>query len=159
MENASEGRVVVALCGEVGLDYGIRTLERLRELDAETDLVVCARASAALGPAAPAVRALATRVHAEHNQAARIASGSFLTSGMVVVPCDAGSLAAISLGLATTLAYRAADVTLKERRPLVLAVPSGTPPRTPDVPGLTVLTLGGPLDETVDRLLEPLRVG
>lgn len=107
---------------------------------------------------------LATREYAEENQAARISSGSFLTRGMVVVPCDARSLAAIAMGLATNLVYRAADVTLKERRPLVLGLteqPAGAIERdvlarAEGVPGLLALPLAGPPEEAAASLLARL---
>lgn len=158
-------RVVVALSGGRGLAYGVRLLEILQHT-AETHLVVGPATAAALGAGADAVRALATQVYAERNQAARISSGSFLTCGMIVAPCDAGSLAAIVMGLATNLVYRAADVTLKERRPLALGVPSAALAgvghdmlaRAAIVPGLAVLELGAEIDADADALLAHLGI-
>jgi len=121
------GRVVVGLTGGPGAAFGVRLLEVLAALPVETHLVMCRCASRAIaretGRAPEQIRALADRVYAERNQAARISSGSFLTLGMAIAPCSASSLASIGLGLATNLVHRAADVTLKEGRPLVLVVP------------------------------------
>ena len=95
---------------------------------------------------------------------APISSGSFLTRGMVVAPCDAAALGAISLGLASNLVFRAADVTLKEQRPLVLGLTTARPSalerehlaRLAEVPGLVAVVLEGPPDEAAEGLLEPL---
>jgi 4-hydroxy-3-polyprenylbenzoate decarboxylase len=152
---------VVALAGREGLGYGVGLLEALRETPVETHVVLTEPAEDALGADAGAARALADHVYALDNQAARIASGSFLTRGMLVVPCDAGSVAAIALGLASNLVYRAADVTLKERRPLVLAVvPSALATVDPEIlerargaPGLVLVSLEGPRADAVALLL------
>ena len=117
-----------------------------------------------LGAEYDRIRGLAAQVYAPSNQAARISSGSFLTRGMVVAPCDGAALAAISLGLATNLVYRAADVTLKERRPLVLGLVANGPmaierdhlARAAEVPGLSTVPLEGPVDEAVARLVDLL---
>lgn len=158
-------RVVVALSGGYGLAYGVRLLEILGSA-AETHLVVGGAAAEALGAGADAVRALADHVYAEGNQAARISSGSFLTRGMIVAPCDAGSLGAIVMGLATNLVYRAADVTLKERRPLVLGVPASAMvlvghemlARAAVVPGLVALELEDDVEPAATRLLAQLGI-
>jgi len=157
-------RIVVGIAGRQGLEYGSALLETLRAAGIESHLVVTAAAAAALGPDAQALRALADRDYAETNQAARISSGSFLTRGMIVAPCDAGSLASIAMGLATNLVYRAADVTLKESRPLVLGLPEAPSgaverdmlARAAAVPGLAVLPLSGPADEAAAGLLAQL---
>lgn len=161
----SKERVVVALSGGCGLAYGVRLLEILRSA-AETHLVVGRVAAAALGAGADDVSALADQVYAEGNQAARISSGSFLTRGMIVAPCDAGSLAAIVMGLATNLVYRAADVTLKEGRPLVLGMPATAMAgvgremlaRAAFVPGLVVLELETEIDPAAAVLLAQLGI-
>jgi 4-hydroxy-3-polyprenylbenzoate decarboxylase len=83
---------------------------------------------------------------------------------MLVVPCDGAALAAITLGLATNLVYRAADVTLKEQRPLVLGLTTPDPSpiereqlsRAAEVPGLVAVALEGSPDEAVERLLAQL---
>jgi polyprenyl P-hydroxybenzoate/phenylacrylic acid decarboxylase-like protein len=159
-------RVVVGLSSVDALAYGLRLLEILRDGDVETHVVVSRDASRALGTNAARVKTLAAHTYASENQAARISSGSFLTRGMVVAPCDVSSVAAIVMGLATNLVYRAADVTLKEGRPLVLGVPAEALERIPDeireraagVPGLELLPLAGPPDEAVAALLAQLGV-
>jgi 4-hydroxy-3-polyprenylbenzoate decarboxylase len=119
-------RLVVAMTGASGAVYGVRLLERLRELPVETHLVMTRWARVTLEDETPYsfadVKALADEVHAENDLAAEIASGSFLTRGMAIVPCTTKTLAAIATGFSHNLVCRAADVTLKERRPLVLAV-------------------------------------
>ena len=124
-----QGRVVVGLTGGPGAAFGVRLLEVLARLPVETHLVMCRSASRAIAPETgrvpDEVRGLADRVYAERNQAARISSGSFLTLGMAIAPCSPSTLSSIGLGLATNLVHRAADVTIKEGRPLVLLVPGG----------------------------------
>jgi len=119
-------RLVVGLTGEVGTRHGVRLLELLRPTPVETHLVLCSCARRGIreetGRPPEEVQALADRAYGEWNQAAKISSGSFLTLGMVVAPCSRRSLASISLGYANTLIHRAADVTMKEGRPLVLLV-------------------------------------
>lgn len=156
------GRVVVGMASGEGVSYGMRVLEALREADAEIHLVMTHASEEALGGDARRARSLADQAYALENQAAPISSGSFLTRGMVVAPCDAAGLAAVTLGLATNLVFRAADVTLKERRPLVVGL---VPPRAPttapdehiaraaDVPGLHLVPLEGPEDDAVVALL------
>jgi 4-hydroxy-3-polyprenylbenzoate decarboxylase len=159
-------RTVVGIAARERLDIGVRLLEALHDAGEETHLVLTTTASAALGEEARAVVALADRGYGERNQAARISSGSFLTRGMVVAPCDGASLAAITMGLATNLVYRAADVTLKERRPLVLGLVGDRPnhaerenhERAARVPGLVTLRLGNSLDDSVHRLLTALGI-
>jgi 4-hydroxy-3-polyprenylbenzoate decarboxylase len=122
----SPDRVVVGMSGREGIAYGARLLEVLGERSFERHLVASSRARDALGAhvgfGPGALRLLADRIYGDDNQAARISSGSFLTRGMVVAPCSLGSLAAIANGLATNLVHRAADVTVKEGRPLVLGL-------------------------------------
>lgn len=118
-------RVVVGISGASGAVYGVRLLQALRELGGiETHLVVSGAGwqnlRHELDLPRPAVEALADVVHEVTNVGARIASGSFLTEGMVVAPCSMRTLAAIAHGLGDNLLTRAADVTLKERRRLVL---------------------------------------
>jgi len=119
-------RIVVAITGASGAIYGIRVLELLRELPIETHLVVSKWARVTIEQetayALADVRALADVSYAENDQAAAISSGSFKTRGMVVAPCSTKTLAAIATGFSHNLICRAADVTLKERRPLVVAV-------------------------------------
>jgi 4-hydroxy-3-polyprenylbenzoate decarboxylase len=159
-------RTVVGMAAGERLNYGIGLLDALRRAGEETHMVLTATATRALGDDAEAVLARADRTYAERNQAARISSGSFLTRGMVVAPCDSASLAAITMGLATNLVYRAADVTLKELRPLVLGLVGDGPPhieresleRAAHVPKLVTMRLEGPVDDAVDRLLGALGI-
>ena len=119
-------RIIVAMTGATGTIYGIRLLEMLKESDIETHLVLSRWAARTLvdetSYAVEEVQALATRVYPLTDQGAAISSGSFITDGMIVVPCSMRTLAAIAHGLGDNLIHRAADVTLKERRRLVLAV-------------------------------------
>lgn len=117
-------RVIVGICGASGACLGIRALELLAQLGAETHLVITKAARATLAQETDLtvadVRRLATEVHSEHDLGAPIASGSFPTDGMLVAPCSAKTLSGIANCYDDTLLVRAADVTLKERRPLVL---------------------------------------
>ncbi len=120
-------RVVVAITGASGTVYGIRALELLGEVpDVETHLIMSGPAKTTLAietdHAVADVEALADHVHGARDIAAPISSGSFRTEGMVVAPCSIRSLSAIALSNSSDLISRSADVTLKERRPLVLMV-------------------------------------
>ena len=119
-------RLVVAITGASGAMYGIRLLERLRELPVETHLIVSRWARVTIEHetdyAFADVKALADVSYAENDQAAAVSSGSFATRGMVIAPCSTKTLAGIATGFSHNLVCRAADVALKERRPLVLAV-------------------------------------
>ena len=121
-----DDRLVVAITGASGAIYGIRVLELLRELPVETHLVLSKWARVTIEQetayALADVRALADVTWAENDQAAAISSGSFKTRGMIVAPCSTKTLAAIATGFSHNLVCRAADVTLKERRPLILMV-------------------------------------
>ncbi|MDA3623829.1 non-oxidative hydroxyarylic acid decarboxylases subunit B [Saccharopolyspora sp. WRP15-2] len=124
-------RLVVGMTGATGAPLGLRLLERLAELpEVETHLVISrwARATVELetGLSAKEIGKLADVVHNPDDQGASISSGSFRTGGMVIVPCSMKTLAGIRAGYADGLVARAADVTIKERRPLVL-VPRETP--------------------------------
>jgi flavin prenyltransferase len=126
MNAPAKPRLVVGITGASGAIYGIRLLERLRELDVETHLVVTSWARVTIehetGYTLAQTKALADVTYGEGDQAAAISSGSFLTHGMVVAPCSTKTLAAIANGFSHNLVARAADVTLKERRRLVLVV-------------------------------------
>lgn len=119
-------RLVVALSGASGAVYGVRTLERLAETDVEVHLVVSKHALLTLRTEtdyAPGyLRELAYETHSPGDVGAAIASGSFRCDGMIVVPCSIKTLSGIATSYADDLITRAADVTLKERRPLVLVV-------------------------------------
>lgn len=119
-------RLIVGISGASGVIYGARLLELLRKLPVETHLVVSRSAEIALAletDLKPAdLRARADVAHAIGDMAAPIASGSFQTLGMIIAPCSIRSMSEIATGVTTTLLTRAADVVLKERRRLVLAV-------------------------------------
>jgi flavin prenyltransferase len=117
-------RLVVAMTGATGAIIGIRLLEALRELEVETHLVVSRWARATITEETPytvrEVTDLAAVSYSPDDQGAAISSGSFRTDGMVVAPCSMKTVAGIRTGYANDLVGRAADVTLKERRRLVL---------------------------------------
>jgi 4-hydroxy-3-polyprenylbenzoate decarboxylase len=119
-------RLIVGITGASGVVYGVRLLEILRTLPVESHLVMSRSAEIALAHETlfklADVQKLANVVHPVQDIAAAISSGSFRTLGMVVAPCSMRTLAEIATGVTTTLLTRAADVTLKERRRLVLMV-------------------------------------
>jgi flavin prenyltransferase len=119
-------RLIVGISGASGIVYGVRLLEALRDARVETHLVMTRSAQVTLAHELPlkvaAVQALASVTHRVDDIGASIASGSFLTMGMVVAPCSIRSLSEIATGVTSTLLTRAADVVLKERRRLVLMV-------------------------------------
>lgn len=119
-------RIIIGVTGATGTVYAVRLLELLRPTDVETHLVMSRWAVRTLlhetRHTREAVEALADVVYNVNDLGAAIASGSFVTSGMMVVPCSARSLAAIAHGVGDHLVHRAADVVLKERRRLLLAV-------------------------------------
>ena len=120
-------RLVVALTGASGSIYGIRLLEMLRlNPELEIHLVISAAGKRTLVEETDwkltDVEALAHHVHDVKDIGASIASGSFRTAGMVIAPCSIKTAGAIAACYADTLVSRAADVTLKEGRPLVLVV-------------------------------------
>ncbi|HWB50001.1 MAG TPA: UbiX family flavin prenyltransferase [Stellaceae bacterium] len=169
-------RLIVGISGASGVAYGARLLALLQPLPVETHLVMSRTAEmtlaleTALKPAD--LRARADVAHAIGDLAAPIASGSFRTLGMLIVPCSIRSMSEIATGVTTTLLTRAADVVLKERRPLVLAVRE-TPLHTghlrtmtalsemgaiiaPPVPALYAkpATIEAMIDHTLGRLLD-----
>lgn len=129
-ENAAgsgvKDRLVVGISGASGVVLGIRLIEALGELDVESHLVISKAAQLTIGlETGRTPKAIAARARASYNPgdvAAPIASGSFKTRGMIVAPCSVRSMSEIATGTTSTLLTRAADVTLKERRPLVLVV-------------------------------------
>ena len=141
-------RIVVGLAGSSGPIYGIRTLEVLKQLGVETHLVVSdgARRTIPLETrgqwTAEKVQALATVVYDNHDLAASISSGSFATDGMIVVPCSMKTLAGVAHGLSRSLVERAADVMLKERRPLII-VPRETPMSLPQLRNMVLCAEAG----------------
>jgi 4-hydroxy-3-polyprenylbenzoate decarboxylase len=126
LEGDERLRLIIGITGATGTIYGVRLLERLRELDVETHLVISRWGSRTLLHETPYTReqveALATVAYAPGDMGASISSGSFRTDGMIIAPCSAKSLAAIAHGFGESLIHRAADVVLKEHRKLVLAV-------------------------------------
>lgn len=119
-------RMVVGISGASGAIYGARTLDALKDLGVETHLVVTKAALLTLSQetdlSPDELTAKASVVHKRGDVGATIASGSFRTLGMIVAPCSIKTMSEIATGVTSTLLTRAADVTLKERRPLVLMV-------------------------------------
>ena len=118
--------MVVGISGASGVVFGVRILQVLREVGVATHLVMSRSAEVTiaheLDMKVAAVRELATVVHAIGDIGATISSGSFRTLGMIVAPCSMRSMSEIATGVTSSLLTRAADVTLKERRRLVLMV-------------------------------------
>jgi len=140
-------RLIVAITGASGAVYGVRLLQRMREIGGtETHLLLSAagvlNVHQELGLKRGEVEVLADVVHNVADVGATIASGSFRTDGMVIAPCSVKSLAAISIGLADNLIARAADVCLKERRRLVLLVRE-TPLNLAHIRAMEAVTLMG----------------
>ena len=169
-------RLVVGMSGASGSVYGVRLLARARALGLETHLVVTPAGMLnvhhELGLDRAALAALADHHHAPGDIGACVASGSFETAAMVVAPCSMKTLAAIAHGFGDNLLTRAADVTLKERRRLLLLVRE-TPFNLAHLRNMTAVTeMGGivfpPLpafynkpasiddlvDDTVERVLQ-----
>ncbi|WAC61078.1 UbiX family flavin prenyltransferase [Brevundimonas sp. SL130] len=119
-------RLVVGISGASGAIYGARVLDALKDLGVESHLVVTKAALLTLSQEtdlSPAdLTAKASVVHKLADVGATIASGSFKTLGMIVAPCSVKTMSEIATGVTSSLLTRAADVTLKERRPLVLMV-------------------------------------
>src|SRR5436309_3031822 len=126
MNETNPTRLIVGLTGATGTIFGVRLLQMLHGSGVETHMVMSKWAARTLihetQHTVEEIQDLATRNYPLGDQGAAISSGSFLTLGMVVVPCSMRTLAAIAHGLGDNLIHRAADVILKERRKLVLAV-------------------------------------
>ena len=173
-------RVIVGVTGATGAVYAVRLLARLRETGRETHLIASPagllNVHHELGLDRKALEALADVAYNPADVGAAIASGSFATEAMVVAPCSMKTLAAVAHGLSDNLLSRAADVTLKERRRLVLMVRE-TPLNLAHLRNMTAVTeMGGvifpPLpafyhrpqtiaemvDDTVERVLALLGV-
>jgi 4-hydroxy-3-polyprenylbenzoate decarboxylase len=175
MESAVRPRIVVGVSGATGATYAVRLLKRLRTAGCESHLV--ATPSAILnvhhevGLSRQELEALADKAYNPSDVGAVIASGSFATHAMIVAPCSMRTLGAVAHGLSDNLLTRAADVTLKERRRLVLMVRE-TPFNLAHLRNMTAVTeMGGiifpPLpafylgltaiddlvDETIERVL------
>jgi len=119
-------RIIIAIAGASGVIYGVRMLEVLKDIDCETHLIISEAGRLNIKIETPyspdEVVRMADHVHAHKDMAASLASGSFQTSGMVVVPCTIKTLSGIAHSYNENLIVRAADVTLKEKRKLVLVV-------------------------------------
>jgi 4-hydroxy-3-polyprenylbenzoate decarboxylase len=119
-------RVVVAITGATGAILGIRLLQRLAEFGVERHLIVSAWGARTIAHETEydidQVRELADVTHKVTDLGATLSSGSFITRGMIIAPCSVKTLSAIATGLSADLIARAADVTLKERRRLILMV-------------------------------------
>jgi 4-hydroxy-3-polyprenylbenzoate decarboxylase len=121
-------RIIIGLTGASGSIYGWRMLEKLRARggDVEIHLVLSRSgertAFLEMGKAAADFKALADFSYPVEDIGCRLASGSFSTGGMVIAPCSIHTMSSIAAGISSNLMVRAADVTLKERRPLVLMV-------------------------------------
>ena len=119
-------RLIVGISGASGVQYGVRALELLQPLPIETHLVMSKSAELTmkyeLDRSVKEVRALADVFHPVRNVGAALASGSFITLGMLIAPCSIRTLGEITSGVTSSLLTRAADVVLKERRRLVLMV-------------------------------------
>jgi phenylacrylic acid decarboxylase len=117
-------RIVVAMTGATGSVLGVRILQILQRMNIESHLVISKWAAATLAYetdyTVKQLRALAYKTYSTSDVAASISSGSFRTHGMVIVPCSMKTLSAVANGYGDDLITRAADVTLKERRKLVV---------------------------------------
>lgn len=140
---SSPRRLIVGISGASGVIYGLRLLQLLRNSGVETHLVMSKTAELTFAYETPLkiadVKAAAHTTHDIDDMAASIASGSFRTIGMVVAPCSVRSMSEIATGVTTRLLTRAADVTLKERRRLVLMVRE-TPLHTGHLKTMTALS-------------------
>jgi flavin prenyltransferase len=122
----ASSRLIVGISGASGVTYGVRVLDALRELGVESHLVVTRAALLTLSQetnlSADDLLGRADVSHRLNDVGASIASGSFRTMGMIIAPCSVRTMSEIATGVTSTLLTRAADVVLKERRPLVLMV-------------------------------------
>ena len=119
-------RLIVGISGASGVQYGVRALELLQGTSIETHLIMSKSAELTvhheLDCSVDDIRQLADVWHPVRNVGASVASGSFRTKGMLLAPCSIRTLGEITSGVTASLLTRAADVVLKERRPLVLMV-------------------------------------
>jgi flavin prenyltransferase len=161
-------RLVVGISGASGIAYGVRLLSVLRQAPVETHLVISRAAEITIAHETSMkvaeVRALADAWYAPQDIGAAISSGSFKTLGMIVAPCSIRSMSEIATGVTSTLLTRAADVTLKERRRLLLMVREA-PLHTGHLRTMTALSEMGaivyppvpafyPRPETIDELVD-----
>jgi 4-hydroxy-3-polyprenylbenzoate decarboxylase len=126
MSRPERPRLVVGVSGASGVAYGLRVLDACRELSVESHLIFSKAANLTLsqetGLSIAQVQDRADVVHKVGDVGASVASGSFPTLGMIIAPCSVRTMSEIATGVTSSLLTRAADVTLKERRPLVLMV-------------------------------------
>lgn len=117
-------RLIVGMTGATGAIFGIRLLQALKDADVETHLVLSKWAQRTVehetGWTLARVKEMCSEYHPPGDMAATISSGSFLTEGMVIIPCSMRTLASVAHGIGDHLIHRAADVILKERRRLVV---------------------------------------
>jgi len=169
-------RLILGISGASGIIYGVRALELLREMEIETHLVVTKAAEMTMRYECDTdlkrLRELAGVFHPAGNIGASIASGSFRTMGMLILPCSVRTMSEIATGVTSSLMSRAADVVLKERRRLVIGLRE-TPLHTGHLRTMTQLsevgaviaplvpafyaqprTLDDVVDHTVGRLLD-----
>src|ERR1051326_4119520 len=118
--------LIVGITGATGTLFGVRILQLLQGTDVDTHVVISRWGAHTLAEeteyTVEQVQAMATHAYPIGDQGAAISSGSFVTMGMVIAPCTVSTLASMAYGNGTNLVHRAADVTLKERRKLVLLV-------------------------------------
>jgi 4-hydroxy-3-polyprenylbenzoate decarboxylase len=126
MSTKTPRRLIVGISGASGTIYGVRILELLKKTDIETHLVMSKSAEMTMVYETDFkpkdVKALATINHPAADIGASISSGSFATMGMIILPCSIKTMSEIATGVTSSLLSRAADVVLKEKRRLVLAV-------------------------------------
>lgn len=126
MARSDKPRLIVGISGASGVAYGLRALDACRDLAVESHLVMSRSSALTLAQEtdlSPAdVQSRADVVHKAGDVGAAISSGSFQTLGMIVAPCSVRTMSEIATGVTSSLLTRAADVTLKERRPLVLMI-------------------------------------
>jgi flavin prenyltransferase len=124
--NHQPKRVILGISGASGAILGIRTLELLKETGIETHLIISPAARRTIpietGRQVKDIESLSTECYDSHDLGASIASGSFVTAGMLIVPCSIKTLSGVANSYASNLIVRAADVCLKEGRPLILSV-------------------------------------
>lgn len=126
MAEDARKKLVVGISGASGVAYGLRVLDACRELGVESHLILSKAAVLTLthetDRTVADVNAVADVVHKVGDIGAAVASGSFRSLGMIVAPCSVRTMSEVASGVTSSLLTRAADVTLKERRPLVLMV-------------------------------------
>jgi len=136
-------KIIVGISGASGIVLGVRALQMLREAGIETHLVISKSAELTahheLSQSVDEIRALADVVYPVKNVGAAIASGSFITDGMLIAPCSVRTMSEIASGVTSSLLTRSADVVLKERRRLVLMVRE-TPLHTGHLRTMTALS-------------------